>query len=98
MFCSRSDSVKIKPGADSLLKKITSTVTGAFSSSARTVDSNVGKATKDVPKLNLENITPQMWFMLMIFVIVVSAMCKCKYDERVADAKATSTKPSYYYY
>ncbi len=94
MFCSRNDAVRIRPGADSLLKKITSTVSNTLGVGVKTVDNQIGEVTEDVPKLNLKNITPQMWFMLLIFVVVVSAMCKCKYNEKTGVKK----NDSYYYY
>lgn len=94
MFCSRNDSVRIRPGTDSLLKKITSTVSNTLGSGVKTVDNQIGEVAEDSPKLNLKNITPQMWFMLLIFVVVVSAMCKCKYNEKTG----TKKEGSYFYY
>ena len=93
MFCSRSDSVKIRPGGDTLLKRVKSTLMGGIGSGVGVVDKHISGATSGAPILDLKKITPQMWFLFLIFVVVVSSMCKCEYDKKRPAADATS----YYY-
>ena len=99
MNCSRSDAVKIRPGIDSIIKTITKKITGGLDSVVKSTDNNIGKVTEDAPKLNLKNITPQMWFLLLIFVVVVANICKCKSAEITKFATpSTTSKSSFYYY